>query len=152
VNNPDYFIYESVSAHAAVNKPQLYVDKYFRGGPGDGRYTKFPLIRLADIYITRAWLNWKAGNLSAAATDLNKVWNRANPTAPDRYNVGNLSHDAIFAEYIKEMSGEGWTLDFIMATQTAIPAGDRNVSPIAPPYSSWKWVIPATEVSLNPNY
>jgi hypothetical protein len=148
----DPLLYETVAAHAAVDKPQLYVDKYFRGGPGDGRYTKFPLIRLADIYIIRAWLNWESGNPSGAAADLNKVWNRANPGAPDRYNDGNVNHDAIFAEYVKEMSGEGWTLDFIMATQMDIPAGDRNVAPIAPPYSDWKWIIPATEVSLNPNY
>ncbi|MEL7589137.1 MAG: RagB/SusD family nutrient uptake outer membrane protein [Prolixibacteraceae bacterium] len=148
----DPLVYETVSAHAAVDKPQLYIDKYFRGTPGDGRYTKFPLIRLADIYLIRAWLNWKSGQLSNAAADLNKVWNRANPGAPDKYHVGNVNHDAIFAEYVKEMSGEGWTLDFIMATQMDIPAGDRNVSPIAPPYSDWKWVIPASEVSLNPNY
>ena len=152
-NNPDYLIYESLPAHAGVIKPQVYVDKYFRGGPGDGAFTKFPLIRLADIYITRAWLNWKSGNLTGAANDLNKVWNRANPGNLDRYNAGNVNHDAIFEEYIREMSGEGWTLDFIMATNTDIPAGDViDRLPIAPPYSNWNWIIPATERSLNPNY
>jgi hypothetical protein len=152
-NNPDYLIYESIAAHAAVNKPQVYVDKYFRGGPGDGAFTKFPLIRLADIYITRAWLNWKAGNSAAAVTDLNKVWNRANPDNPNKYNSGNINHDAILSEYIKEMAGEGWTLDFIMATKTDIPPGDiTGRSPIAAPYSNWHWIIPASETSLNPNY
>ena len=152
-NNPDYLIYESIAAHAGVNKPQVYVDKYFRGGPGDGLFTKFPLIRLADIYITRAWLNWKAGNSSAAVTDLNKVWNRANPATLNKYNAGNVSHDAILVEYIKEMAGEGWTLDFIMATKTDIPAGDIvGRSPIAAPYGNWHWIIPAAETSLNPNY
>ena len=152
-NNPDYLIYESIAAHAAVNKPQIYVDKYFRGGPGDGAFTKFPLIRLADIYITRAWLNWKAGNSAAAVTDLNKVWNRANPDNPNKYNSGNINHDAILSEYIKEMAGEGWTLDFIMATKTDVPPGDiTGRSPIAAPYNNWHWIIPATERSLNPNY
>jgi hypothetical protein len=151
--DPDYLIYESVPAHAAVDKPQVYVDKYFRGTTGDGLYTKFPLIRLADIYITRAWLNWNAGNSAVAAADLNKVWNRANPDNIDKYNSGNVNHDAILGEYIKEMTGEGWTLDFIMATKTDIPAGDvAGRSPIAAPYASWHWIIPATERSLNPNY
>ena len=152
-NDPDYLIYESLPAHASVDKPQVYVDKYFRGGPGDGAFTKFPLIRLADIYITRAWLNWKAGNSAAAVTDLNKVWNRANPGNLNKYNEGNVNHDAIFDEYIREMSGEGWVLDFIMATKTDIPAGDvLGRTPIAAPYSNWFWIIPAAEKSLNPNY
>lgn len=149
----DPLIYETLSAHAAVNKPQVYVDKYFRGGPGDGRYTKFPLIRLADLYLTKAWLNWKGGNAAAAAGDLNKVWNRANPDSPNKYTAANISHESILAEYIREMSGEGWTLDFMMSTGMDIPAGDRmNSAAIPSPYSGWKWRVPVEETNLNPNY
>lgn len=149
----EYFTHETLIEHAAVNKPQLYVDKYFRGGPGDGRYTKFPLIRLADMYLIRGWLRWKTGNLNGSAGDMNKVWNRSNPTHPDKYNTGNLSHDAIFAEYVREMSGEGYTLDFMVATGMPIPAGDRAGVPEVPsPYTGWKWEVPAAEKALNPNY
>lgn len=149
----EYFTHETLVAHSKVDKPQLYVDKYFRGGPGDGRYTKFPLIRLADIYLTRAWLRWKASDANGAAGDLNKVWNRSNPTNPNKHTAANVSHDSIFAEYAREMSGEGHTLDFMVATQMPIPAGDRvGVAPVAPPYSDWKWTVPAAEKALNPDY
>ena len=149
----DPLIYETLSAHAAVNKPQVYVDKYFRGGPGDGRYTKFPIIRLADLYLTRAWLRWKAGDTQGASVDLNKVWNRANPGSLNKYTAATISHDAILKEYIREMSGEGWTLDFMMSTGMDIPAGDRvNTTAIPAPYSSWKWRVPVEETNLNPDY
>jgi len=149
----EYFTHETLIAHAQVNTPQLYVDKYFRGGPGDGRFTKFPLIRLADLYLSRAWLRWKAGDLAGAAADLNKVWNRSNPTNLNRYSSGNVNHDSIFAEYVREMAGEGYTLDFMVSTQMPIPGGDRiGVSAVNPPYTGWKWTVPAAEKALNPDY
>lgn len=149
----DPLLYETLSAHAAVSKPQIYVDKYFRGGPGDGRYTKFPIIRLADLYLNRAWLRWKSGDGAGAAGDLNKVWNRANPNKLNPYTAANTNHDAVLAEYLREMSGEGWTLDFMMSTRMAIPAADRTAITAMPaPYANWKWRIPAEEANLNPNY
>ncbi|GHB75239.1 RagB/SusD family nutrient uptake outer membrane protein [Persicitalea jodogahamensis] len=149
----DPLIYETVSTHTKVDKPQIYIDKYYRGGPGDGRYTKFPLLRLADIYLVQSWMRWKTGDATGAAADLNKVWNRANPTNPNRYTAANVNHEAILAEYIREMTGEGWTLDFMVGTQMPIPAGDRaGVAPIAPPYSQWKWEVPVEEKNLNPDY
>ncbi len=156
-SNGDPFLYETLSAHAAVTTPQVYVDKYFRGGAENsdesGRYTKFPLIRLGDIYLLRSWISWHKGDKAPAANDLNKVWNRANPSSPNRYSAGNTDHDAIFAEYLREMSGEGWIVDFMMATQMDIPAGDRkNLSPLTPPYTIWHWAIPVAEVNLNPAY
>lgn len=147
----DPLVYETVSTHTAVKTPQLYLDKYYRGGPGDGRYTKFPIIRLAEMYLIRSWILWNSGNAAAAAEDLNKVWNRANPSNPDRYNAGNINHNAIYAEFLKEMSGEGWTMDFMVSTQMNIPAGDEDRAEIAPPYSEWHWVIPSEEVNLNPD-
>lgn len=148
----DPLLYETVNGHSKVVNPQIYFDKIFRGGPGDGRYTKFPLIRLADLYLIRSWINWKANSAANAASDLNKVWNRANPGNPDRYNAGNVNHDVILAEYLKEISGEGWSLDFMVGTQMDIPPGDEDRAAIAPPYSVWKWTIPASERSLNPNF
>jgi hypothetical protein len=148
----DPLVYETVSTHSKVNKPQIYLDKYFRGSPGDGRYTKFPIIRLADMYLLRSWIKWNDGDKTGAATDLNKIWNRANPNNLDRYNAGNVNHESIFAEYLKEMNGEGWTLDFMMGTQMEIPSGDADRPAIAPPYSQWKWAVPPDETGLNPDY
>lgn len=149
----DPLVYETVNSHTKVDKPQIYVDKAFRGSPGDGRYTKFPIIRLADLYLLRSWIKWKGNDPSGAAGDLNNVWNRAHPNSPDKYHAGNITHDAIFAEYLKEMTSEGWTLDFMVGTQMTIPAADEPTNhDVAPPYSEWHWAIPAAEKALNPDY
>ncbi|WP_148476965.1 RagB/SusD family nutrient uptake outer membrane protein [Parabacteroides johnsonii] len=148
-----YITHESVDAHAQVSTPHVYLDKFFRGEKPYGRYSKYPLIRLADLYLLRAWLRWNGGEYQQAADDMNVVWNRSNPQNPNRYNSSNVNHTEIFNEYLREMTGEGWTVDFMMGTRMPIPAGDaKGNTVVAPPYSSWHWPIPDEETSLNPNY
>lgn len=149
----EYLTTESVSAHKSCTTPHVYVDKFMRGEKPYGRWSKVPYIKLSDIYLLRAWINWHDGNSAAAASDLNVVWNRANPTNPDRYNSSNVNHQAIYQEYLREMMGEGWILDFMMGTQMDIPAGDNsNLTPIPAPYSSCYFKIPDSETSLNHKY
>ncbi len=151
--DPEYITTENLSGHSQVSTPHVYIDKYFRGAQPYGKLSKFPYIRLADIYLLRAWLNWKNNALQDAADDLNIVWNRSNPANTDIYTVGNVSHDAIYKEYLREMTGEGWTVDFMMGTQMTIPKGDiAENTEVAPPYTGWYWPIPSAETDLNPNY
>ncbi|GHV47857.1 hypothetical protein FACS1894181_02200 [Bacteroidia bacterium] len=148
-----YLDYESFPGHAHLKIPHLYIDKFFRGAQPYGRNSKFPLIRLADIYLLRGWIKWKNGDLAGAANDLNVVWNRANPDNVDKHTVANVTHETIWKEYLREMSGEGWTTDFIMATQMDAPRGDDPLIPeVKPPYANWYWPIPPNEEALNPNY
>ena len=148
-----YLTYESNSGFSQMDIPYVYIDKFFRGTQPYGRNSKFPFVRLADIYLLRSWLNWKNNSLQAAVDDLNKVWNRSNPSSPNKYTIANVNHQSIYAEYLKEMTGEGWTVDFLMGTHTSIPKGDSPLnSAINPPYTGWSWPIPSTEESLNPNY
>ena len=79
---------------------------------------------MADIYLLRAWLRWNSNDLQGAADDLNIVWNRANPQNQDIYTASNVNHEVIYREYLREMTGEGWTVDFMMGTQMTIPAGN----------------------------
>lgn len=151
--DPEYLTTESLSGHAMVNTPHVYIDKFFRGATPYGKFSKFPFIRLADIYLLRAWLRWNDGDLQGAANDMNIVWNRANPQNPDIYTSANVNHDAIYREYLREMTGEGWTVDFMMGTQMVIPAGDSELNTeVAPPYSNWYWPIPDSETTLNHKY
>lgn len=159
--DPRYITTESFEGHSKITTPVVYIDKFFRGEYPYGRYSKFPLLRLADFYLLDAWLRWHNGDVQGAADYLNIVWNRSNPTNPDIYNAGNVDHDAIFTEYLREMTGESWTCDFMMATQMTIPKGDANLiqdlpedpnHPTPPPYEGWYWPIPTDERSLNPNY
>ena len=151
--DPEYITTESLAGHAMVKTPHVYIDKFFRGAAPYGKFSKFPFIRLADIYLLRAWLRWNSNDLQGAADDLNIVWNRANPQNQDIYTASNVNHDVIYQEYLREMTGEGWTVDFMMGTQMTIPAGDSKLnSQVAPPYSSWYWSIPDDEVNLNDKY
>lgn len=151
--DPEYITTESLAGHSMVKTPHVYIDKFFRGAKPYGKFSKFPLIRLADIYLLRAWLRWNSNDLQGAADDLNIVWNRANPQNQDIYTASNVNHEVIYREYLREMTGEGWTVDFMMGTQMTIPAGDSKLnSQVAPPYSSWYWSIPDDEVNLNDKY
>jgi tetratricopeptide (TPR) repeat protein len=148
-----YTIYESFPGHAHLRTPHVYIDKFFRGEAPYGRNSKFPLVRLADIYLLRGWIKWKTGDPQGAADDLNKVWNRSNPDNLNRHTASNVSHESIYAEYLRELIGEGWNTDFIVGTQMDAPQGDDPLTPvIKPPYSNWSWPIPAEEEGLNPNY
>ena len=151
--SPGYLEYESYPDHAHFTTPHIYIDKFFRGEDPYGRYTKFPLIKFADMYLLRGWINWKKGLLPDAADDLNKVWNASNPTNPDRHTAANITHESIWGEYLREMTGDGWTTDFIMGTQMDAPAGDDSRTPvIKAPYANWYHPIPADEEALNNNY
>jgi hypothetical protein len=150
---PGYLEYESFPAHAHLTTPHIYIDKFFRGAQGYGRYSKFPLIKITDIYLLRAWIKWKDGDTAGAANDLNIVWDAANPTNPGKHTVQNVTHESIWSEYLREMTGEGWVTDFIMGTQMDAPAGDDPLNTVVkPPYSNWYWPIPPNEEALNPNY
>lgn len=151
--DPEYITTESLSGHSQVTSPTLYIDKFFRGAAPYGKFSKFPLIRLADIYLLRAWLKLNENNLTGTADDLNIVWNRSNPGNLNVYSATNVNHAAIYKEYLREMTGEGWTVDFMMGTQMTIPKGDSDLNTtIEPPYAGWYWPIPTTEIDLNPNY
>jgi len=151
--DPEYITTLSLSGHSQVTTPLVFIDKFFRGAAPYGQNSKFPFIRLADIYLLRAWLSWKGGDAQGAADDLNIVWNRSNPSDQDKYSASNVDHDAIYKEYIREMTGEGWTVDFMMGTQMTIPVGDSEANaPVPPPYDGWHWPIPINEINLNPNY
>lgn len=151
--DPAYVTTESVASHAQVNTPNVYIDKFFRGQKPYGKFGKFPLIRLAELYLLRSWIRWNNADLQGTADDLNKVWNRSNPHNMDVYSSANVNHNAIFREFLREMTGEGGTVDFMMGTGMTIPTGDNKlIQPENKPYAKWHWPIPDVETSLNPNY
>jgi hypothetical protein len=156
----EYLDYEPDAAEQrrTCGTRQIYVDKFFRGpdnGFGTGAaMTKWPLIRLGELILIKAWILQNNGQKADAAVELNKLWNRANPSNPGKYNASNTDHKAVYQEFIKEMLGEGGIYEFQLATHMTIPKGDNpfsTVADIAYPYENLVFALPERETSLNSN-
>lgn len=147
--NPDPDADPSIdeTIHSQVTSPMVWCDKYYRG-KARGVKTNIPILRLAEFYLTRSLLRFRAGNIQGATSDLNAVRNRA--------GIGDLSgtitEQDIHNERIKEMAFEGDRTDYLRAAKLDIPPGDRNIS--AEPYNtrSLVWPIPQRELDLNSSY
>lgn len=157
----EYLEYEPDAAEPrkTAGTRQVYVDKFFRG-PDNGlttgaAMTKYPLIRLGELILIKAWILQNDGKAGLAAIELNKLWDRANPTNTGKYNASNTNHKAVYQEFIKEMLGEGGIYEFQLATKMTIPKGDNpfnTVNDIVYPYENLVFAIPERETSLNPNF
>lgn len=124
--------------HASATTSNLWCDKYFHGDVDKGirgDMINVPLIRLAELYLTRSYIRFKASDIPGATVDLNMVRNRA--------GIGNLPHviteDDILNERVKELAFEGDRLDFLRAAHLDIPPGDRaGIQPL--PYNSTNFI------------
>ncbi|MEN1783619.1 MAG: RagB/SusD family nutrient uptake outer membrane protein [Bacteroidota bacterium] len=127
--------------------------KYFRNG--DSFYTNVPLVRLAEIYLTRSILRFKSGNIGGAAEDLEMVRRRAWDESVMPYepiSSGQLTEDDIHTERMVEMFNEPDRIEYLRALKMDIPPGDREAAS-PEPYTSEKfiWAIPVAESSFNNN-
>ncbi|MDJ1470625.1 RagB/SusD family nutrient uptake outer membrane protein [Xanthocytophaga flava] len=125
--------------------------KYYRG-PKDFN-TNVPLIRLAEIYLTRSICRFKAGDKSGAAEDLNVVRKRAwNTTVGGPYvevTGADITENMIHDERLIEMFGENDRIDYLRALKMDIPKGERGAG--TDPYTSedFVWAIPTRELLYN---
>ena len=146
-SNPDAdpFIFETI--HAEVKTPMVWCDKYYRGQE-IGVLANIPVIRLAEMYLTRSLLRLRSGDTGGATNDLNMVRERAG-IGP---LLGDISEETIDNERIKELAFEGDRIDYLRSAKKPIPGGDRGVQ--VEPFSSgsFVWVLPQSELDLNLNY
>ena len=134
-----------------VAKPHVWLDKYYRAS--NGRYSNRPLIRFAEIRLTRAILRFNGGNRAGAAEDVNEVRRRAGlsdiPSA-------SLTADDIHNERIKELAGEhGDRIYYLIGLRLPLGIGDRDpsqFSPVNAPYSEYYWQVPLQEQLQNQAY
>jgi hypothetical protein len=128
-----------------IQTPQVYGDKYYRGQ--QGQFTNVPVIRLAEMFLTRAIIRMKDGNSSGALEDINTIRSRAGLDP-----LSTVTEQDIHNERIKELAFEGDRLYYLQALQLPIPAGDRtDVAPIPPPYSGLYWRLPQRELDFKTN-
>ncbi|MFZ4725356.1 MAG: RagB/SusD family nutrient uptake outer membrane protein [Paludibacter sp.] len=135
-------------------EPVVLVNKYYRST--DGRLQNIPVIRLAELYLTRAMIKKRAG-LGGQASDYNMVARRAwNSTLGGAYidkSDAEVTENLILTERRKELAGEdAWYLAFCEALGYTIGQGDRpeSSSNLTPPYSTayWKNCIPLSELDF----
>jgi len=148
-DDPD--VYEQ--QYTGVTEPRIWNDKYYRAP--NGQYANVPIIRLAEIYLTRAIIRFNDGDLQGAADDLNVVRKRAwdAETAGMGYEesenyvtTANITGDMIHNERIKELSFEGDRLFYLQALELPLPTGDRETANEVPfPHGNLYWPIPQQE-------
>ncbi len=145
-----YYRYEVDPRDASVG-PVVWSYKYFRAP--DIRRSNRPLIRLAEVYLTRSVTRFINSDFSGAASDLNVVRNRAGLSG---LSETEITAEAIHNERIKEMATEnGDRTYYLIGLQLPIGIGDRDASKfsaVQPPYSEYYWEVPVTEQEQNQSY
>lgn len=138
--------------YSPINVPYIWQDKHYRAATS-GRRSNRPMLRLAEVYLTRATLRLKDGDKSGAADDLNVVRRRAGLSNITSATITELD---IENERIKELAGEhADRLLYLIAMRKPIGIGDRDpgkYTPIQPPYSDYYWQIPLIEQQQNTAY
>lgn len=133
----------------------VFLYKYFRNvTPGkDNRRANRPIIRLADLYLMRAQINFMSGSAgkTSALNDVNAVRKRAGLD-----NLDSVTEEDIENERIKEMAGENADrIYWLISLKKDIPIGDRDpqlFSPIKYPYEKYYYQVPVLEQRTNAAY
>lgn len=135
-----------------IPAPTVWLDKYYRATTS-GRRSNRPMLRLAEMYLTRSIIRFKDGDKKGAAEDLNVVRKRAGLTDISAADITEL---AIENERIIELAGEhADRIYYLIAMRKPIGIGDRDAtkySPILPPYSNYYWQVPEVEKQNNSAY
>ena len=135
----DPIIYEMQYPH--IKEPMVWGDKYYRAT--DGQRTNIPIIRLAEMLLSRAIIQFNNGNIAGAIQDVNLVRERAG-LAP----LTTLTAEDIHQERIKELCFEGDWFHYVQALQLPVLPGDRNAEEIPFPYANLYWQLPQSELDF----
>ncbi|MET4074952.1 RagB/SusD family nutrient uptake outer membrane protein [Hymenobacter sp. UYCo722] len=118
---------------------QSYSDKY------DSQYGNIKLIRLAEMYLTRAEGNFRTGGVLGATplADVNRIRNRVGLPS-----LANLTLSIILAERKLELAFEGFRLGDVKRNRESV----HDASGTLLPWNSPRLVfpIPLREISVNP--
>jgi len=133
------------------NITTLWNNKYYRGT--GLMNTNVPLIRLAEVYLTRSICRLMSGDTEGAAADLNVVRKRAwdvrvGGTYPE-VTASTITNQMINDERMIELFNEGDRIDYLRGLKVDIPKGERGAG--TDPYTSedFVWAIPVRETLYN---
>ncbi|GJM64468.1 RagB/SusD family nutrient uptake outer membrane protein [Persicobacter diffluens] len=130
------------------DRMSLWPYKYFRSP--DNLNTNVPMIRLAEVYLTRSIIRFMENDKQGATDDLNMVKQRAwdetvgGPFVP--VTASEITAEMIHLERVIEMFNEADRIEYLRALKMDIPAGDReNTAPLSFDDGKLVWAIPAEE-------
>ncbi|MEL7118194.1 MAG: RagB/SusD family nutrient uptake outer membrane protein [Bacteroidota bacterium] len=135
----DPFVYEMQYPH--IKEPMVWGDKYYRAT--DGQRTNIPVIRIAEMHLTRAIIRFNKGDVAGATTDVNLIRARAGLTP-----LASVTEEDIHQERIKELCFEGDWFHYIQALKLPLMPGDRETDPIDYPYTNLYWPLPQSELDF----
>lgn len=145
-----YFRYDQ-DPRSELIPPFVWSYKYFRAP--DVRRSNRPLMRLAEVYLTRSIIRFNGNDKEGAANDLNVIRNRAGLID---ISTDDITAEGIHNERIKELSTEsGDRTYYLIGLQLPLEIGDRDpskFSPVTAPYANYYWQVPVTENNLNQAY
>jgi starch-binding outer membrane protein, SusD/RagB family len=145
---------ETDARNEIKNMTTVWPYKCYRGPAGMN--TNVPLIRLAEVYLTRSICRFRAGDRTGAAADLNTVRRRAWNTAvggPFReINVADLTENTIHDERLIELFNEGDRIDYLRGLKMDIPRGDRGAGSDPYTHKDFVWDMPVRETLYNDWY
>lgn len=152
----------SYTGDARIKYSTVFANKACRGGAintNASKYTNTPVLRLAEMYLTRSICRFKAGDKTGAASDLNMVRKRAwdasvggiYENSASYVTASNITDEMISNERLIEMFCEGDRINYLRGLKTSdIGAGERTPNSVVPYTSSgFVWKLPATETDLN---
>lgn len=139
-----------------LDERKVWPDKWYRasfeGGWPYALVTSLPLMRSAEMYLTRAILRFMAGDKAGAAEDLNMVkrraWNEAEGGEFEPVTAEEITAEMIHNERLAEMLFEGDRIYYLQSLEMDIPAGDRETGPH--PWQDFSKLPPQDEADKNP--
>jgi len=149
---------------ARIKYTSVFANKTFRGGAigtSAAKFTNYPVIRLAEMYLTRSICRFKAGDKAGAASDLNVVRKRAwdavvagqsYESSSSYVTDSNITEQLIGDERLIELYCEGDRIDYLRGLKVAVGNGERGEGSIPYTDKGFVWTIPTTETDLNLGY
>jgi hypothetical protein len=142
--------YEATDARRAA---LLYTGTGARPGSlRSGKWTTYgqniPVIRLAEMYLIRAETAFRAGNVTAALSDINRIRTRSGATP---LTAANLTLEAILRERQLELAFEGFRIYDLKRTNTDLVRTASNGTTTVTSISSPILVLPIPQREVNVN-
>jgi hypothetical protein len=131
-------------------------NKFFRG-PGL-QYTNYPEIRLAEMYLNRSICQFKAGNKTAAANDLNVIRKRAwdanvagisYENSPSFVTASTVTGQMINDERLIELFCDGDRIDYLRGLKENVGNGERGPGSVPYTDKGFVWILPQGELNYN---